>query len=303
MGNYNREYEKYYNKINKKHNTSPKQSSNIRSFSQVRKKNNESIGKYIANDILVSSIMSGCIFFSFFAVSRFNNDFGKDICNKFKTIISTDGYYKDLALEDSVIVGAISKSFNDNETEKGSNISNEDKEGEKVEKDVSKNKEINLQESSKDKISNSPEIVVESFNEFNVVEKTALDFLSESKVTAFKGKISSSNNLNFEGENAYIEGKVGQVNSILEGNIKDIKEKDGTYSVSVEYSDELEILYHNLSKINKEKGDFVKENEVLGESASNSSLNGIVIQVISDGKYINPKEYLDFLGAKDSEVR
>lgn len=300
MGNYNREYEKYYKKINKKHKTSPMQSNNksssIRKVNKSRKKNNESIGKHMASDILLSSIISGCIFFSFFVVKGVNVGFGEDLCNKFKTIISTDGYYKELALQDSVIVGAISKSFEDT----GANFNkSEERDKAKVNNDKEKVISDELNKESK----NSSDIFVESFNDFNVVEKTALDFLKDSKVVAFKGEVASLKDSQFEKPYVYISGEVGEVKSILKGKVKDIREEGGMYSISLEYNEELEILYHNLSKVNKEKGDSIKENEVLGESSKNSSLNGIVIQVIADGEYINPKEYLDFLGVKDSEIR
>lgn len=65
MGNYNREYEKYYRKINKINKASPSYEMKLNNDRIYREKKKENLGKYIVKDVLFSSIFSCFIFLAF----------------------------------------------------------------------------------------------------------------------------------------------------------------------------------------------------------------------------------------------
>lgn len=286
MGNYNREYEKYYRKINKVDKTSPTYEMKLNNERNYRRKNKESLGKYVVKDILFSSIFSCFIFFSFFIINQVENESLNDLCNKFKEVISTDGYYKELALNESKIVSAISKSIGDN-----GNLKKVSVESEANNLQEEKNKDSN-KEDNKDII---------GFNNFEVIEKNSMDFLRESKVIPFKGSVKKLESSDLEGEKLYLNGEKGEVKSLLKGTISKVEKVEETYSVRVKHGDDLEILYHNLDDVIKKEGDSIEGNEVIGSSSENKKAEGLILQVLLESKYVSPEKNLGFLGVESSD--
>lgn len=333
MGNYNRQYENYYSRLNNKsHDTSPKFERNLGKNSKKPNRKEGGIKgntiKYFGKELITSSLLSGCIFFSFFGMKYSDNEFANSLCEKFKSILSTDNYYKELALEDSTIVGALSRSIDefgmseeDLSGNKSDFIDDNTKANESLNKDSEKNsssgnyalhkgkneydnkkldekgeKKVDEDERNKSEDKNK----VESFSGFSVIKKTSLDLLNESSVVAFKGEVKELDLENIEKPNIYISGEKGDVFSLIKGVIKDIEKNKNTFKVTIEHEDKLQTIYHNLDKVNKKEGEEINKNEVLGESAS-GEIKGIIIQVLLENKYLNPKEHLSFLGDNISE--
>lgn len=287
LGNYNKQYENYYRKINNKsYGASPKFERNLGCYDLDKFKGRgylkeEKISKHFYKELITSSFLSGCIFFSFFGMKYVNNDFINSLSAKFKNVISTDGYYKEMALEDSLIVSALSRGVH--------------KIGENKGIDYLGNGNISLED---EKISDNNE--VKSFSEFSVIKKTALDFLKESSVIVFDGQVKELDKLNIKEEYVYLKGKKGKINSLIKGKIKSIKKEKDVFKVITEHTDGLSIIYYNLGKVNKNEGEEIKENEVLGESAE-GEIDGVLLQILLNEKYLNPKEHLNFLKDKISE--
>lgn len=286
MGNYSREYEKYYRKINKINKASPSYEMKMNNDRNYREKKKENLGKYIVKDVLFSSIFSCFIFLSFFIMNQVENEFLGGLCNKFKEVISTDGYYKEVALNESRIVSAISRSIGDNGILKKvsgeSGVSNLQEE---------KTKESNTE--------NNKDIV--GFDNFEVIEKNSMDFLKESKIVPFKGSVKNLESSDLEGEKLYLNGKKGEVKSLLKGTISEVKKVEETYSVKVKHGDGVEILYHNLDNVIKREGDSIEGDEVIGSSSENKKAEGLILQVLLENKYVNPEENLGFLGVESSD--
>lgn len=275
MGNYNKEYEKYYRKINKTNKTSPNNELSFKTERYYGRKKRENFGKYFVRELVFSSILGFFLFFSFFFMGQCKNDFLVGLCSKFKEVLITDAYYKNLAMSESKIVAAMSSGIKntlklDDNNSKG-------------------NKEL-----SDDKTSNA----IGAFNNFEVIEKESIDFLRESNIIPFNGKVETLDNYKLEGANVYLNGAQGEVKNILEGTISKVQEENGVYNIRVKYDNDLELLYHNLGSLLKKEGDKVEKGEVLGSSAENEKLSGILIQVLFKNEYIKPEESLSFLGDK-----
>lgn len=272
MGNYNKEYEKYYRKINK---TSPNNEMSFKTERYYGRKKRERFGQYFVRELVFSSILGFFLFFSFFSMGQGKNEFLIGLCGKFKEVLMTDAYYKKLALSESKIVSAMSNGI---------------KNTFKLDKDSSTdNKELSDNKTSND---------IGAFNNFEVIEKEAIDFLKESTVVPFSGKVETLENYKLEGANVYLSGEQGEVKNILDGTISKVQEENGVYNIKVKYDNDLEVLYHNLDSILKKEGDKVKKGEVLGISSKNEKLSGILIQVLFKNEYIKPEESLSFLGDK-----
>ncbi|EGT3614985.1 M23 family metallopeptidase, partial [Clostridium perfringens] len=282
---YNREYEKYYKKINKVNKTSPIHDMKSINERNYRRKSRENLCKYVAKDILLSSILSCFIFFSFFTMNQVENEFLSGLCNKFKEVISTDEYYKELAFSESRIVSAISKGVRNNEELKLVREENKNNNYDEEEKEYS-------EKENKD---------IVGFSNFEVIEKSSIDYLRESKVIPFKGSVKELENFDLEGEKLYLNGEIGEVKSLLKGSISEVKKNEETYSVKVKYGEDLEILYHNLGDVIRKEGDSIEEGEVIGNSAKNKKVEGVILQVLSENQYINPEENLGFLGVESSD--
>ncbi len=91
-------------------------------------------------------------------MGQVENEFLVGLSRKFKEVISTDGYYKNLDLNESKIVATISSGIKDGFNLENSNL-----------------KKKNLNKLVKKKVSeNSGE--VSAFNNFQVIEKESIDF-------------------------------------------------------------------------------------------------------------------------------
>ena len=259
MGSYNKEYEKYYRKINKTRKTSPNHEVNFKTKGSYKRREKDSLGKYVIKEVVFSSILGFFIFSSFFLMGQVENEFLVGLSRKFKEVISTDGYYKNLDLNESKIVATISSGIKDGFNLENSNLKKEPK------------------QASEEKVSeNSGE--VSAFNNFQVIEKESIDFLKE--------------------KNLYLSGSKGEVKSLLKGTISEVKNENGTYTVKMNYYDDLEVLYHNLEEVIKKEGDSIEEGDKIGISSENEKVKGVIIQVLFKNEYVNPEESMRFLGDK-----
>ncbi|EIW6612646.1 peptidoglycan DD-metalloendopeptidase family protein [Clostridium perfringens] len=279
MGSYNKEYEKYYRKINKTRKTSPNHEVNFKTKGSYKRREKDSLGKYVIKEVVFSSILGFFIFSSFFLMGQVENEFLVGLSRKFKEVISTDGYYKNLDLNESKIVATISSGIKDGFNLENSNLKKEPK------------------QASEEKVSeNSGE--VSAFNNFQVIEKESIDFLKESKVIPFNGEVKTLENNNLKGKNLYLSGSKGEVKSLLKGIVSEVKNENGTYTVKMNYYDDLEVLYHNLEEVVKKEGDSIEEGDKIGISSENEKVKGVIIQVLFKNEYVNPEESMRFLGDK-----
>ena len=127
MGSYNKEYEKYYRKINKTRKTSPNHEVNFKTKGSYKRREKDSFGKYVIKEVVFSSILGFFIFSSFFLMGQVENEFLVGLSRKFKEVISTDGYYKNLDLNESKIVATISSGIKDGFNLENSNLKKEPK--------------------------------------------------------------------------------------------------------------------------------------------------------------------------------
>lgn len=279
MGSYNKEYEKYYRKINKTRKTSPNHEVNFKTKGSYKRREKDSLGKYVIKEVVFSSILGFFIFSSFFLMGQVENEFLVGLSRKFKEVISTDGYYKNLDLNESKIVATISSGIKDGFNLENSNLKKEPK------------------QASEEKVSeNSGE--VSAFNNFQVIEKESIDFLKESKVIPFNGEVKTLENNTLKGKNLYLSGSKGEVKSLLKGIVSEVKNENGTYTVKMNYYDDLEVLYHNLEEVVKKEGDSIEEGDKIGISSENEKVKGVIIQVLFKNEYVNPEESMRFLGDK-----
>ncbi|MDU6896100.1 MAG: M23 family metallopeptidase [Clostridium perfringens] len=279
MGSYNKEYEKYYRKINKTRKTSPNHEVNFKTKGSYKRREKDSLGKYVIKEVVFSSILGFFIFSSFFLMEQVENEFLVGLSRKFKEVISTDGYYKNLDLNKSKIVATISSGIKDGFNLENSNLKKEPK------------------QDSEEKVSeNSGE--VSAFNNFQVIEKESIDFLKESKVIPFNGEVKTLENNNLKGKTLYLSASKGEVKSLLKGTISEVKNENGTYTVKMNYYDDLEVLYYNLEEVVKKEGDSIEEGDKIGISSENEKVKGVIIQVLFKNEYVNPEESMRFLGDK-----
>ena len=54
MGSYNKEYEKYYRKINKTRKTSPNHEVNFKTKGSYKRREKDSLGKYVIKEVVFS---------------------------------------------------------------------------------------------------------------------------------------------------------------------------------------------------------------------------------------------------------
>lgn len=279
MGSYNKEYEKYYRKINKTRKTSPNHEVNFKTKGSYKRKEKDSLSKYVIREVIFSSILGFFIFSSFFLMGQVKNEFLVGLSSKFKEVISTDGYYKSLNLNESKIVATISNGIKDGFKLENANLKKEPKQA--SEEKVSENKKE-----------------ISAFNNFQVIEKESIDFLKESKVIPFNGEVKALENNNLKGKNIYLSGSKSEVKSLLKGTVSEVKKENGTYTVKVKHYDDLEVLYHNLEEVAKREGDKLEEGEKIGISSENKKAKGVIIQVLFKNEYVNPEESMRFLGDK-----
>ena len=105
-------------------------------------------------------------------------------------------------------------------------------------------------------------------------------------------------NNNLKKKNLYLSGSKGEVKSLLKGIVSEVKNENGTYTVKMNYYDDLEVLYHNLEEVAKKEGDSIEEGDKIGISSENEKVKGVIIQVLFKNEYVNPEESMRFLGDK-----
>lgn len=86
--------------------------------------------------------------------------------------------------------------------------------------------------------------------------------------------------------------------SILDGTVIDIKQDEILGNiVEVKHSNNLISTYQGLSSINVKKNQLIKQGDIIGKSGKlelgESLENSLLFEVIKDGKYVNPLNYLD----------
>ena len=268
MGNYNGAYEKYYKKINKKRKTSPIYEEEDRRRLNYRKKG-DTLGKVFFKEIIFTSTLSIFIFSSFFFMGKGDNTFLVALSNKFNNILSESGYFKEISLENSNILLSLKNMGLESFALEENDSLGESKEVEK-------------------------EIV--AFNDFQVIEKESIDFLRESKVIPFNGEVKDLKEENIGETEIYIEGKRGDVKSILEGEVVDVIKREDSYSLDIKYYEDLHVLYHNLEEVNKNYGEKVYEGEKIGISKDKGKAKGIVVQVLFKDNFISLKNSKSILG-------
>lgn len=280
MGSYDREYEKYYRKINKVRKTSPKHDIDFKAKKSYKRRGENNLGKCVIREFVNSSVLVFFISSGFFLSSQVENDFLKNLTLKFKEVIATDGYYRNLDLNESKIIAKVSSKFHE-----GFNLENYSLK--KKPKD----------ESFKEDLSKEDE-EVSVFNDFQVVEKESIDFLKESKVIPFDGKVKTLKSNDLKGKSLYLSGLKDEVRSLLKGTLSEIENKEGKYTAKVKYYEDLEVLYHNLGEVTKKEGEKIEEGEKIGVSSEGGEVSGVVLQVLFKNEYIDPKESMSFLGDK-----
>ena len=86
--------------------------------------------------------------------------------------------------------------------------------------------------------------------------------------------------------------------NILDGTVVDVKKDEVLGNVvEVKHSNNLISTYEGLSTVNVKKDQLLKQGDVIGKSGKlnlgEEIENGLLFEVISDGKYINPLTYLE----------
>ena len=86
--------------------------------------------------------------------------------------------------------------------------------------------------------------------------------------------------------------------TILDGTVVDVKKDEVLGNiVEIKHSNNLITTYEGLSTVNVKKDQLLKQGDVVGKSGKlnlgEEIENGLLFEVISDGKYINPLTYLE----------
>ena len=86
--------------------------------------------------------------------------------------------------------------------------------------------------------------------------------------------------------------------TILDGTVVNVKKDEVLGNiVEIKHSNNLITTYEGLSTVNVKKDQLLKQGDVIGKSGKlnlgEEIENGLLFEVISDGKYINPLTYLE----------
>ena len=86
--------------------------------------------------------------------------------------------------------------------------------------------------------------------------------------------------------------------NILDGTVVDVKKDEVLGNVvEVKHSNNLISTYEGLSTVNVKKDQLLKQGDVIGKSGKlelgESLENSLLFELIKDGKYVNPLNYLD----------
>ncbi len=88
------------------------------------------------------------------------------------------------------------------------------------------------------------------------------------------------------------------VMSILDGVVVDVKKDEILGNVvEIKHSNNIISTYEGLSTVNVKKDANVKQGDIIGKSGKinvgESLENGLLFEIIKDGKYVNPEKYFD----------
>ena len=86
--------------------------------------------------------------------------------------------------------------------------------------------------------------------------------------------------------------------NILDGTVVDVKKDEVLGNVvEVKHSNNLISTYEGLSTVNVKKDQLLKQGDIIGKSGKlelgESLENSLLFELIKDGKYVNPLNYLD----------
>ena len=86
--------------------------------------------------------------------------------------------------------------------------------------------------------------------------------------------------------------------TILDGTVVDVKKDEVLGNiVEIKHSNNLITTYEGLSTVNVKKDQLLKQGDVIGKSGKlelgESLENSLLFELIKDGKYVNPLNYLD----------
>lgn len=270
MGSYREEYESYYQSIMGKRiqiHKDMKEQSILNSdeskgnYSSVRVSD---ITKYLININLLNSV--ACVAIAGLLIISKSYEKGQEVYDYFKDVSKVSFYYKDVFKDE-----ASSMMFN-----VSNNIKNEE---------------------SKDTVIEKTDTVLKPFDDFQVVKKTLSEILRENSVLPLSGDISL-------GETQVITEKYvllsstsdTKVKSIYKGTVKEIgtDENIGEFIV-IDLGDGTDVKYGHVKSIAKKVGDEVSIGDVIAEVDTNKSttINGVILQVIDQGEYKDPKEYIN----------
>ena len=96
----------------------------------------------------------------------------------------------------------------------------------------------------------------------------------------------------------YKSSETFDVVNVLDGTVVDVKKDEVLGNiVEIKHSNNLITTYEGLSTVNVKKDQLLKQGDVIGKSGKlnlgEEIENGLLFEVISDGKYINPLTYLE----------
>ena len=96
----------------------------------------------------------------------------------------------------------------------------------------------------------------------------------------------------------YKSSETFDVVNVLDGTVVDVKKDEVLGNVvEVKHSNNLISTYEGLSTVNVKKDQLLKQGDVIGKSGKlelgESLENSLLFELIKDGKYVNPLNYLD----------
>lgn len=263
MGNYNKEYEKYYKMVTNNKKVINKSNKKYNDFNEVLEdsyRRNKNIK--IKNTLIITTIGS-LILGAALIVCKYSER-GNEIYLYMKKVCSTNFYYKDILKEryDSDFF---------------------------IEKNKTEVKNVVTQE-------NTNNIELKPFNDFQVVKNSKEDTLKESNNMPLENVKSFKVIDNIKENHILISGEKNKIKALLDGKLKEIGEdKNLGKFILLDHGDGVEIKYANLKQIYLSKGKLIKEGECLGEYKNDrNEINGVIIQILINGQLKNPKDYLKF---------
>ena len=89
-----------------------------------------------------------------------------------------------------------------------------------------------------------------------------------------------------------------EIVNILDGTVVDVKKDEILGNViQIKHNNDLISTYSGLSEVNVKKNQLLKQGEIIGKSGKLSLgeqlENSLLFEIIKDGKYVNPLNYID----------